>query len=458
MYRRNSSERAVTGTAPIWAIISKQVEQRPVLCGPVHADLVIIGGGVTGITAAYLCARELPEARIVVVDRGQIGSGATGASTGIITPGFKASVDACRRKFGDQATRAAWYASETGVETLRQIISDESIGCDVRDETHVRVAQTAAQEKVIRRRAESLAELGVSVPLASGTELDRLVGGGYRLGQLFPTAMIVDPLKLVRGIAAAAERLGVTIYESSEVRSVDRARDGGWRVATHWGSVLATSVLFAGNGPSPAGMRSDAASIHTLRCYAMATAPLTDSQYESFDWDGQGAIIDERHFFNHYRLTHDRRLLFGGGPYSVPTLYIGRSAKYAGQAHEALRRDLSAKFPALANIPVAARWSTLESATLDKLPVVGPVQGRDGWYFAGGWSGHGLANGVAAAAATAAHLSARGSVSAPWWRDAAPKIPSTMLRRGVLRAHLRVLQTYEGRETRRLETVGGAQW
>ncbi|WP_433520510.1 NAD(P)/FAD-dependent oxidoreductase [Nocardia pseudovaccinii] len=433
-------------TAPIWMHSATTIPPGPRLHSARRAELVVVGGGIAGLAAAYYAARALRGATIILLEADRVGGGSTGRSTGIVTPGMKIPVAQCRSKHGDAAAIAAYDASQRGVALLRDLVRTENIDCAARDEIHTRVALTEAQCRHQHDQVTNLGELGIEQRLITGAALDEQAGQGYISG-IEHDALLVDPYQLAVGLAEAARRAGVEIYERTRVVAVDTGRPTPV-VETEDGRITTPRVLLATNGYGEV-LNPHPRSVFALRGYALATAPLTDQQLDDLGWNGRGAIIDERNFFNHYRLTPDHRLLFGGGPTTLPGQRPVLDRSGASATYQRLHREMIGRFPALTNVAIAARWSALEAGTLDRLPVVGQVPRRGGLYYAGAWTGHGLSTSVAAAWQFGQQLAGNPVPPIPWLRTGAPTIPTTFARTKGLAAYLKLLDRADRRDLRR---------
>jgi glycine/D-amino acid oxidase-like deaminating enzyme len=181
--------------------------------------------------------------------------------------------------------------------------------------------------------------------------------------------------------------------------------------------------------------------VAAIRAHVLRTEPIAPSLLDQTGWDGRAAVIESRAFFNYFRLTAQGNLLFGGGRAVLDSRATGRAA---AAVDTRLRRELARVFPALADVAVTDSWSGVTASTFDRLPIVGPVPGRPGVWFAGAWCGHGLA----LAALTAEQLAPRLVDSAdhgpaaeplPWWRSSAGPMPSGRTGGLLLAAYLRGL-------------------
>ena len=331
-------------TPPIWRW-HLNPPSRPSHHGTVRADVLVVGGGLAGVAGAYHLAGLRPDLDIVLVDALQVGLGATGASTGIVGPGLSAPLPALRRRYGDALTRAAFASTRAGAAEVRRVIETERIDCDLRRERHVVGALTDGQLRRMHRHTAALAELGHPVQWWDATTTAQRLGGAYRAAFSYEDVLLVNPFQLVTGLAAAAERRGVRIFERTRVTGLDHRSDAVV-ATTAGGTIIAGQVLLAVDGYAGA-LNPHPAAVVPVRTHVVATAPLTDEQRAALGWDGVGGVIDQRNFFNYYRLGAGDRLIFGGGPAVHPTGDPQRDARASADVFSTLEKQLRRRFPAL---------------------------------------------------------------------------------------------------------------
>ncbi len=406
--------------------------------GTTTADVLIVGGGLAGVATAHHLAELRPDLDIVLVEALQVGLGATGASTGIVGPGLSAPLPALRRHYGDATTRAAFASTLAGVAAVRRLIDAEGIDCDARTERHVIGALTDGQLRRMRRHTAALSELGHPVRWWDAATTARRLGGGYRAAFSYDNVLLLNPFRLVDGLAAAAERRGVRIFERSRVTGLEH-RLGAVVATTAGGTIVADRVLLAVDGYGGA-LNPHPSAVVPVRTHVVATAPLSERQRAELTWDGVGGVIDQRNFFDYYRLGAGGRLIFGGGPALHPTGDPHRDARASVRVFDTLESRLRRRFPMLTDVAVEARWSGLTGGTLDRLPVVGPVSDDGRVHFAGGWCGHGLSMCVDTARRYAATLAGVGDPGTlPWFRSRTAGLPSAALRSVALPGYLRAM-------------------
>lgn len=235
-------------TAPIWWPGSPE-SAAPITDGRHDVDVLVIGAGLAGLAAAYFVTELRPELSVAVLEAKHVGAGATGRSTGIVSPGLSMPMAAFRRKYGDDAAIASFDATFHGVGLLRDLVAKENIDCDARDEPHTLVALTDRSLARMVTHLENLAELGREVPWLSSQEVVQWAGAGYKAGFAYHDAMVVDPYRLVTGMADTLRRRGAPVYEHSPVISIE-ADATGVCVSTARAQVRARHAFLATDGYS----------------------------------------------------------------------------------------------------------------------------------------------------------------------------------------------------------------
>lgn len=432
-------------TPPIWLWDRPIASIRAGLRGHIRADVLVVGAGMAGTAAAYYLTELRPDLVIVLVDALHVGSGATGHSTGIVGPGVSAPLRSLRRRYGDEATADAFDSTVEGAAEVRRLVAAEDIDCDARLEQHVIGALTEAQERRMHRHTADLAALGRPVGWWDDQTVARCLGVAYRSAFAYDDVLLVNPYLLVTGLAAVAELRGVRIFERTRVTSLDHRTDAVY-AHTPGGIIAAGQVLLAVDGYAGA-LNPHPSSVVPVRTHVLATAPLTDRQRADLGWDGIGGVIDQRKFFDYYRLGAGDRLIFGGGPAVFPTGDPQRDSRSSAVAYRTVEARLRERFPSLRGVAIQARWSGLTGGTLDRLPVVGALETDRRIHFAGGWCGHGLAMCVDTARRYSQLLAHPGKTSAgaqlPWFRSGTAGLPTAALRSVALPGYLRAMDVQD---------------
>lgn len=355
----------------------------PKLEGEVAADVVVIGGGYTGLSTALQLARDFS---VVVLEAGRLGWGASGRNGGQLIPGWRKGAADLVKLYGAEQARAVFDLSLRARDRVTQWIATEDIRCDLTLNGHLLTAAKPGDLGWMRTEAETLDRV-MKYPHArvlSAEETRAKVASPLFHGGLFDAfGGHFHPLNYALGLAGAARRKGVALYENSRAISVDVA--DGVVVKTESGSVrarfgvLACDALLDGLEPRIAGR------IMPVANYLVATAPLAAPDKLIAD---KLAVSDLRFVVDYFRLSADGRLIFGGGERYTPD---------PPSDIEAFVRPFMLKvFPQLAETPIEYAWGGLVSITMSRMPHVGRFGDL---YFAHGYSGQGTI--IPAIAATA---------------------------------------------------------
>jgi gamma-glutamylputrescine oxidase len=391
----------------------------PPLVGNVRVDYAVVGAGLAGLATAYYLRRSNPDATVVILEAGRIGSGATGASTGIVAPGVGGPITLLRRRYGDQMASATFAGSVAAVARTVELVDRENLDCDLELNGQLVCAVSQRQDRALRAQHRSFAELGFDVPYLPAPDLaDRFGGRPYLAALRHPLAAMLNPVKLCRSLADRLTAMGVTIHENSPVLSVRPGQPVAVRCRS--GIIRARQVVMATDGVQPAGLRS--AGVVPITGHVIRTDPLTDRQLHRIGWRDRDSVVDCRTFFNYYRLTDDNRIIMGGGRVTLPPgAAAGSSA--SEKAWSRIELELRTIFPELAGVRVSERWSGRIGSVLDRLPRLGRLPSAPGVWFAGGWCGHGIPLSVQAGFELAQRMTGGSAEPAvAWYREKVPAL------------------------------------
>ena len=344
----------------------------------VHADVCIVGAGLTGLSAALRLAELGKSVRLVEI--GQIGSGASGLNGGQVHTGMRMDQMWLERKFGPVAAKALWQIGLNARAHLDTLMAEYRIDCDFQhghihadhkrngvagSHANVRHLQDVYQYDAIRTLSKEEIRSLVACPEYHGGSLD--MRGGH-----------LHPLKLVMGIARAAQKAGAVIHTVTQAMSIAKASDG-WRIMTPSGSVTAGSVLLAGGGYLKGLDKSVDARVLPINNFIATTQPLGQERALSLIANNH-SVSDSRFVVHYYRMTADHRLLFGGGEnysYAFPNDIAGF-----------VRPRLETVFPQLRGIGIDFAWGGTLAITRNRMPFVREV--KRGIFNVSGYSGQGV--------------------------------------------------------------------
>lgn len=358
------------------ASLSPRLPQ-PALDGDTQADVAILGAGYTGLSAALeLATRGL---RVVVLDARGVGEGASGRNGGQVLVGYGCEVDTLERLVGMDDARRLFDFSREGVQLVRTRIEQHRINCHWAD-GHANVPILPRQERSLRAGMEHL-QRHYAYPMqwwGRDQLQQQLASERYRGAMFDPLSGHLHPLAYTHGLADAAMAAGALLHEHTPVLELQRTPQPALRTAT--GTVRARHVLVAGNallkGIAPALERR----IMPVGTYIGATAPLGAGRARALIANNM-AVADTSWVLDYFRLSHDHRLLFGGGA-SYSALPPPRL-----QAH--MTRRLHAVFPQLRDADLQQVWGGYVDISANRAPHWGRLS--PDIYFAQGFSGHGVA-------------------------------------------------------------------
>jgi glycine/D-amino acid oxidase-like deaminating enzyme len=360
-----------------WAQLGGLPEPRPPLEGDREADVCIVGAGYTGLWTALELRRADPSLEVVVLEREVAGFGASGRNGGWVL-GEVSIGSRMRAGASNGALEALERAAEETVDAVGEACAREAIACDFVKGGSLTVAQTAPQ--LARLRAGGRGEI-----LDAEQATARVRVAGMRGARFTPHCARVQPAKLARGLAAAAERHGATIHERTHALSLEPHG-----VRTPNGSVRACWVIRATEGYT-AGLPGLKRALLPLWSSMIVTEPLDTATWAEIGWQARETIDDAAHVYCYLQRTADDRIAIGGRgrPYR-----FGSATERANGVPEAtvnhLRARLARLFPQLRDTPIAHAWTGVFGVARDWAAAV-HCDRQSGMCWAGGYAGEGVA-------------------------------------------------------------------
>ena len=320
---------------------------------PSRVDVVIVGAGFTGLSAARALAKR--GVTVAVLEANSIGWGASSRNGGMVLTGLKLSAETLAKRYGMELTRRMYATSLESIDLVEEIVREENIDCSFSRCGHLEVACKQSHFDAYTRSVEVIAkEFDHRLRIIPRNELNCEIGSSIYFGGIVDeTSAGVNPAQYVAGLASAALRAGAGVYENARVQDIQRNSQNaspGFSVVTSRGNIFAQNVLVATSGYTSAATPALRKKIIPIGSFIIATEPLPEPLAGELSPRNR-MIFDSKHYLHYYRLTPDNRMLFGGRAAFFPETKntIQRSA-------EILRRDLIEVYPQLRDTKIEHAW------------------------------------------------------------------------------------------------------
>jgi len=348
---------------------------------PQRVDVAVIGAGFTGLSAARSLARG--GASVAAFEAQTIGWGASSRNGGMVLTGLKLPAGRLISRYGTEATARMYAASLESIDFVEKLVREENIACDFARCGHLEVACKPKHFDDFRRGADEIARhFNHQQRLVPKNQLQSEIGSAiYHGGLVDDSSAGVNPARYVAGLARAAERAGAAIFEHSHVDEIQREGAKGWKIAPARGTLRAQNVLVANSGYTSRVTPALQKKIIPIGSYIIVTEVLPENLAAELSPRNR-MIYDSKNYLYYYRLTPDRRMLFGGRAAFFPetSSTIRRSA-------EILRRGMLTVYPQLRDAKIEYVWGGTLDFAFDIMPHAGQL---DGLHFSLGYAGHGV--------------------------------------------------------------------
>ncbi|GLZ87529.1 hypothetical protein Pres01_35800 [Metapseudomonas resinovorans] len=359
-----------------YAFSANPVPARPELQGETETDVCIIGAGYTGLsTALFLLENGF---KVTVLEAAKVGFGASGRNGGQIVNSYSRDIDAIERTANPKNAKLMADMAFEGGRIIRDRISKYNIQCDLKDGgvfaafTKKQMAHLESQKKLWERFGHNQLELLDARGIRKVAATDNYIGG-----MLDMSGGHIHPLNLALGEAAAIESLGGVIYEQSPATRIERGANPV--VHTPKGRVKTKFVVVAGNAYMGNLVPELASKSMPCGTQVVTTEPLSDEVAKSL-LPQDYCVEDCNYLLDYYRLSGDKRLIYGGG--------VVYGARDPANIEAIIRPKMLKTFPQLKNVKIDFAWTGNFLLTLSRLPQVGRI--GDNIYYSQGCSGHGV--------------------------------------------------------------------
>ena len=359
---------------------ANEIPEHPKLQGAVTADVCVIGAGFTGLSAALHLAKT--GYSVVLLDAHRVGWGASGRNGGQLGSDMRSGQDTLESQYGKDEARALWNIAQDANALCRELISEHAIDCDLTDG----IIHADHRERYLKETREYTEKLQTEyaydkIRYLEKDEIRQQVGSeSYHGGSLDMGAAHIHPLNYALGLAKAAAETGVTIYQESPVLNYTQSASDKVIIKTADGEVHAKHTLLACNGYLDKLNKKVASRVMPINNYIIATEPLSDELASHLIRDNH-AVADSRFVVNYFRLSADKRMLFGGGE--------NYSFQFPTDIKTFVRKHMLAIYPQLDNTKLEYGWGGTLAITVSRMPYFAKVS--ENVLSASGYSGHGVA-------------------------------------------------------------------
>jgi glycine/D-amino acid oxidase-like deaminating enzyme len=357
--------------------------------GDEQTDVVIIGGGYTGLWSSICLKDADPSIDVTVLEQKVVGYGASGRNGGFAMTMVGRNIHQLDKMVGPEQARATYLAMHQAIDEIEQFAGAEGIDADIWHSGNLTVSNGPEQDLRIRQDVEAAQRLDLPFEFLEADQVqDYAKSDTFRIGHFEQQTLILDPAALARGLADAARARGVKIYEFTPVDEIETI--GGLRVEarTPFGTVHADRAVIATNAYAHA-IPELRRFIFTIYAYITLTEPLTPQQWERVGWESRCGIEDKRIMVHFSRATADGRILWGGR--DAPFMTDGPNPRHDRNQRlfDRLEETFRWTFPQLDDLAIDRGWAGPVCGTVDCIASVNWMKGERILY-ALGYAGHGV--------------------------------------------------------------------
>lgn len=352
---------------------------------PEVVNVAVIGAGFTGLSAARTLSKR--GAKVAVLESETIGWGASSRNGGMVLTGLKLGVNKLISMYGRERTKRMYAASLASMDCVEQIVREEGIDCNFSRCGHLEVACKQKHFDDYQRQAEVIEiEFNHQLRVVQRNQLSLEIGSNIYYGGMVDEASAgCNPARYVAGLACAAVKAGAEIFEHARVQAIERdSRQGerGWRISTSRGTLWAHEVFIGTSGYTTRATPTLQKKLIPIGSFIITTEVLPEPLARELSPRNR-MISDSKNYLYYYRLTPDRRMLFGGRAAFFPE--NDQTIRRSGQI---LRQGMIGVYSQLRDAKIDYVWGGTLDFAFDIMPHAGQI---DGLYYAVGYAGHGVA-------------------------------------------------------------------
>ncbi|MFY9484844.1 MAG: FAD-binding oxidoreductase [Patescibacteria group bacterium] len=347
------------------------------LSAEIKTSVAVIGGGMAGLA----CAQTLNNAGIpvVLIEQDFCGAGASGKTSGFITPDSEIELSALLNSYGPEKAKHIWEFVLSGVSLIRENIRRNNITCDYAVQDSLFIANNASGFRHIKSEHETRVKLGYASTLYDGSAVKQIIGSnGYAGAVRYPDTFGINSYLYCQGMRDLLRKSSVTVYEQTPALGIDEDC-----VITPAGRVRAEHIIVCADRfiPDLGALKKE---IYHVQTFLGITKPLSEHQIHQMFPSGAMMAWDTDLVYNYFRITGDRRLLIGGGDlfYTYARTITSNTARFGKR----LQNYITKKFPSL-DIEMEYLWPGMLGISKDLLPVMGPDENNPRVWYIGAATG-----------------------------------------------------------------------
>jgi glycine/D-amino acid oxidase-like deaminating enzyme len=349
------------------------------LRGSHKADVVIVGGGYTGLSAAYHIRQKYPEKQIVLLEGACCGYGASGRNGGFCVATSLLDWEETNPDIRQKSVDVSLY----GVEFIKRMIAEHGVNCDFEENGMLEVAMDEKQTRKLEKYGDALKSFGLEATLIQGIELEAEIKSPlFVAGLKEPYGAILNPAKLAREMKRVVESMGVEIRERTVVTRITPGKIN--QIDTELGDIQAPVMVLAINAYAhKLGFFKNR--VFPVSVFQIATEPLSKGQWESIGWQHRQGLSDMRALYSYSIPTPDGRILMGGSDFTYYD-YDALSSGNDKTVTKSVKKNLFAFFPQLEGLQIEHAWGGSTAYTLGRIPSVGTMGEQKNIYFGAGFN------------------------------------------------------------------------
>ena len=362
-----------------WYVASSPIlAEQPPASGDLACDVCVVGGGYTGLSCALHLAKSGKSVTVLEAER--VGWGASGRNGGHVGTGQRADQHSLEKWYGKATAKELWRLGLEAVDLVSDLVKENGIDCEL-GRTNIHFAAKQSHVDELREEVDHL-RTEYNYDQISGVEsssLEELTSGvGFHYGVVDHGARHLHPLKYCLGLAEVVMTAGASVFEKSRVTNIEIKRDHAV-VSTDKAVIKAQKVVLACNGYLGNLFPPIASHIMPINNFMVATEPLDEATASRIN-PLNASLSDSLFVINYWKLSEDRRLIFGGGE--------TYSDKFPESITDFVRPKLTAIYPELSDTGLDYGWGGTLAITRNRMPDLGVHKGVV--YYAQGFSGHGV--------------------------------------------------------------------